>query len=427
MKTTGIYTLILAIFFISCSKDEEESSTPTVPKGKVSGVISNSSSAEAISNATVTLFSADNNQAVAVTTSDANGSYSMTTVVGNYFLKVNAQGFDPVPPRGFSAVSFTISASATITKDVALNTSDQTDLGSIEGKVSSGSTGILGALVVASNGSQAYSAISDASGSYKIFNVPAGSYTVKAWLVGYNSNEVSTSAVANDATTDVNVSLTSGASASVSGSITFLATQNAEVDVSLTHPETGETVPGLFTMTSGGSYTIKYVPTGTYLARASFANDNIVTDPDWIVKNGEPFVTVSTGAVTRDFSVTGAVSLTSPTNEASTTEPLEISSTTPTFSWKSYSSTSDYVIEVTNSNGVVIWGGFTGNWTSKNIVIPSSQTSIEYNSDGNASELLQPGGIYRWRIYASKDAGGGSSWNLISSSEEQRGLIMAAN
>jgi hypothetical protein len=40
-----------------------------------------------------------------------------------------------------------------------------------------------------------------------------------------------------------------------------------------------------------------------------------------------------------------------------------------------------------------------------------------------ASASLEVGKIYRWRIYASKDAQGGASWNLISSSEDQMGLI----
>ena len=58
------------------------------------------------------------------------------------------------------------------------------------------------------------------------------------------------------------------------------------------------------------------------LARASYANDGIVMDPDWIVKNGEPFVTVSGSGTTRDFSVTGAISLDAPTNASNSTVPV---------------------------------------------------------------------------------------------------------
>lgn len=149
-------------------------------------------------------------------------------------------------------------------------------------------------------------------------------------------------------------------------------------------------------------------------------------DPDWIVKFGEPFVTVASNTVTRDFSVTGAINVISPTNAPTSTFPLEITTTTPTFQWDTYPSTTDYVIEVRDANGSLIWGGFSTDWTTKNIVIPSSQQSIVYNSDGNATESLAAGKTYRWRIYASKDVGGGPSWDLISVSEEQMGLFIIA-
>jgi hypothetical protein len=257
--------------------------------------------------------------------------------------------------------------------------------------------------------------------------VPAGSYTVKGWKSKLSSDEVNTTVIANTESDNVNITATIGVSGSVSGSITFLATGNIEVDVALTHPITGETVPGLSTLTSSGSYGIGDVADGMYLARATYANDGKVMDPDWIVKNGEPFVTVGGGAASRDFSVTGSVEVLSPSNPSTTTIPAEISSTTPTFEWTSYSSTTDYVIEVIDANGNLIWGGFSNQWTVKNITIPSSQTSIAFNSDGNATAALEAGQVYRWRIYASKDAGGGSSWNLISSSEDQMGLFRIVN
>ena len=109
------------------------------------------------------------------------------------------------------------------------------------------------------------------------------------------------------------------------------------------------------------------------------------------------------------------------------TVPFEINGTTPTFSWNAYSSTSDYVIEVTDATtGQVIWGGFdeSGALLEKNIVIPSNQTSIQYNTDGNALASLESGKIYRWRVFASKnDNNSDTGWTLISASEEQMGLI----
>ena len=68
--------------------------------------------------------------------------------------------------------------------------------------------------------------------------------------------------------------------------------------MALTHPLTKETIPGLNAITLNRDYTITNVPDGTYLARATYANDGKVIDPDWIIKNGEPLVTVSGGSIT---------------------------------------------------------------------------------------------------------------------------------
>ena len=150
-------------------------------------------------------------------------------------------------------------------------------------------------------------------------------------------------------------------------------------------------------------------------------------DPDWIIKNGEPYVTVSGASVIRNFSITGALAVVSPSNAATTSEPLQVTGTAPTFSWTPYSSSDDYIIEVMNANGQVIWGGFSNNYTVKNISIPRSQTSIQFNSDGKATESLQPGNVYRWRVYTSKnDIKEVVGWKLISVSEEQLGLIKIA-
>ena len=108
-----------------------------------------------------------------------------------------------------------------------------------------------------------------------------------------------------------------------------------------------------------------------------------------------------------------------------TTAPVD-AFVTPTFQWAAYASTSDYVIEVTDATtGKVVWGGFTNTngVVTKNIVIPSSTTSIIYNSDGKASpSQLTTGKIYRWRIFASKN-NVQTGWNLIAASEDQMGLI----
>ena len=119
----------------------------------------------------------------------------------------------------------------------------------------------------------------------------------------------------------------------------------------------------------------------------------------------------------------------SPTNLPSNTIPSEISGLTPTFSWEAYPSASDYVVEVSDANGNIIWGGIdrTESIPVKNVVVPSSQTSVVFDYDGTATQSLEPGKVYRWRVFVSKDDKQSTSgWRLISVSEDQLGLIKIA-
>ena len=307
-----------------------------------------------------------------------------------------------------------------------MNAMQVANAGIVTGKTVTGSgSPVAGVLVVAHAGSAGYSTVSDNNGNFTIYNVPAGSYYVQGFIASYNSDSVSATVTASSSVT-ANLSLASGASGAVTGNITYLATTNKDVDVSIINPYTRESIPGLTTMTSGGSYTLSNVPNGNYIARATYRNDTLVMDPDWILKNGEPTVTVASASATRNFSVTGSVLLSSPTNDPSSTVPVKVSGTTPTFSWAAYPSTSDYAVEVSDENGNVIWGGFTGSGAAivRNVTVPASQTTIVYNSDNSAKQPLQAGHFYRWRIYACKNVTGTPSWKLISVSEDQMGLIM---
>jgi hypothetical protein len=323
-----------------------------------------------------------------------------------------------------SPVPFTVSVGNELSQPYEMSPSEVQNGGYIKGMVSEGATAIAGVLVVAEQNGQGYSAITDASGEYFIYNLPDGSYKLKGWIAGYSS-EQQTVSVAPSTETTQDLKLTTGATGAVTGTITFLASNAKEVDVTLVHPTTGEPIPGLITKTSQ-NYTILNVPSGVYIARATFQNDERVVDPDWIIKNGEPEVTVTGSSVSRDFSLTGAVVINTPTNLPTTTEPVVVNSTTPELSWTPYSSSSDYIVEVSDANGNVIWGGFRDGPTGpeKKISIPSSQTKVIFNNDLSATEELMPGKVYRWRVYASKnDTKEITGWKLISVSEDQVGLI----
>lgn len=430
MKLRLIFSVLLLLtithLFIACSKDDPEPTT-----GKVIGKVTDLETSSALADVSVIVFNADDNSPAGNTlTTDMNGDFNTDLVPGNYFVKLYRQGYEAVPPIGMEAIPFEVIAGTSSDQSAQMIAATITNTGFITGKIST-TAGLGGALVVAEDdvNKRAFSTVSGADGTYRIFNVPAGSYSVRGYLASYSSSSVVTSVTAGTESANVNISMTAGASGKLSGSVRNIAAGNKDVDVSLVHPITKETIPGLTTLSTNLLYNISSIPDGTYIARATFKNDERVMDPDRIAKFGEPVVTFTSGnSLELTFDITGSVSLMTPSNAATTTKPVDVTSAKPTFSWTTYSSTSDYVIEVTDaSTGTVVWGGFdkTGELPVKKIVIPSSQRSIEFNSDGKASITeLVPGKIYRWRIFASKDDQNSSTgWTLISVSEDQMGLI----
>ncbi|MEK9137741.1 MAG: carboxypeptidase-like regulatory domain-containing protein, partial [Bacteroidota bacterium] len=372
----------------------------------------------------IIVFNANTNAPVGVPAgSGIDGSYRIELPPGTYFLKLARQGYEDVPPRDIRPLPLNVSSGQTVTYSVQMFPNAIPNAGIVSGRVFTAGAPAPGVLVIADDSTRAYSSVSSGDGSFYIFNTPTGAYRVKAWRTGFSSTD-SLVAVPAGREVTTNVTLTQGVTGSVQGQVTFLATTNIEVDVELTHPRTRETIPGLSTKTLSRNYILNNVPPGTYLARATYENDGKVVDPDWIIKNGEPLVTVGSGTVSRDFSVTGAVTLVSPTNPETSTQPVDVQGARPTFSWAAYSSADHYVVEVINSSGRAIWGGFANNWTVRRVLVPRPQTSIQYNADTSATEPLGVGRIYRWKIYASKnDNSEPTGWKLISASEDQRGLI----
>jgi len=428
-RTSGIIILFAGLILLAgCKKNKKGATT-----GQLKGIVKDATTAAPLENVSVIIFNADNNSPTGQTLkTDANGEFSDKLVQGNYFVKLSRQGYYSVPPPTLEAIPFAINVSQITQKDAEMFPSGTNTAGWVEGMVTSNGNPVRGALVVATDGTgkTAFSTISDAEGNYAIFNVPAGSFNIKAYMQNYNSDQVAATVNTQTVTAGVNITMQKNAGATLSGSIRNLSIANKDVDISLVHPITKETIPGLTTSTSSLNYSLSNIPNGTYIARATYKNDERVMDPDRIAKFGEPIVTVSGGTsspATLTFDITGPVTLKTPTNVLTSTVPVS-SGSVPTFQWTAYSSTSDYVIEVTDaSTGLVVWGGFdkSGTLPVKNIVIPSNQTSISYNADGNAAvSSLVEGKIYRWRIYASKnDVNSPTGWTLISVSEDQEGLI----
>ncbi|MDH4192126.1 MAG: carboxypeptidase regulatory-like domain-containing protein [Betaproteobacteria bacterium] len=407
--------------------------------GTLGGTVTDAVSAATLAGVRVVVFNADTNAPVGgALTTDAAGKFSVSLTPGNYAIKLAKQGYDPVPPASLAPVPFTIASGQTTTNNVQMTASaNAATTGAIQGAISAGSTGVAGVLVAAEAAGVAYSALSDASGHYAIYNVPAASYTVKGYVAGYTVTPGAATVTAG-ATATANLAIGAVATGQVPATFNLISatgvTPPANMIMSLVHPVTRESIPGLSLSKAYApslSYSFAGVADATYLVRATYANDTIVVDPDSIVKFGEPSVVVAGGAPTPAqvaIKATSAVGLTSPTNALTSTVPVSVAaSPAPVFTWAAYPSSTDYVIEVMDAaTGTVIWGGFgsAGGQPVKNITIPSATTSIDFNSDGNATAALVSGRIYRWRIYASKNnVQSPTGWSLISASEDQLGLI----
>ncbi|MEH0154456.1 carboxypeptidase-like regulatory domain-containing protein [Limibacter armeniacum] len=430
LKRTLLFLSILmtSALIISCS-DNDDDEGPT--QGVVEGQVMSNEDSTPLEGVQVSVFDSDSNEPIGRTVkTDAEGNYSLDLNPGTYYLRLATLGYQEVPPLGVPAIPFTIVVGETVQLDYELVKSANQDVGAISGKIQGNGSALSGVLVIATSedGTNAYSSISDQDGNYTIWNLPAGTYGVKGWLKAYNSENVSTSVTVVAIIEETDINMSAGANGSINGTVKYLATGNKDVDVSLIHPITQQVIPGLSISTSG-AFTLEGIPDGSYLARASFNNDTLVVDPDFIVKFGDPVVAVEGGTTSvsqgtsikdvLDFAVTNSVQLDNPTNSADEIVPVETNTTGLTFSWTPYSSASDYVVELQDLNGNVVWGGFdtSGEIPLKNITTTS--TSITY--DGPA---LTAGKIYRWKVYASKDdQKSAAGWNLISVSEDQMGLI----
>jgi hypothetical protein len=189
--------------------------------------------------------------------------------------------------------------------------------------------------------------------------------------------------------------------------------------------QTMATVNGLTTIIDTiRNYQIKNIPRGNYLAWASYKNDVYVMDPDWIFKNpGALEINFTSDSIASlNFSVTNAIKIISPTNSPDTILPVSVDSLNPTFSWNPYPQAKEYIIEVKDLNGNVIWGGFDENGTIRHAKIPRETTSIKFNFDGTAKSLLKHDEVYQWKIYADDDALNNVQ-TLLSSSEDLLGLF----
>jgi hypothetical protein len=428
-----VITLTILLILPSCSdKRKPVTAPPNEPPdpGHISGAIYSHNDSTPISNANIVIYDANKNAPVTRAFTDSNGNFTFLLAYGTYYLEVGAQGYYPVPVEYETPIPFKIESNDTVWKAVYLYVNPGAgSLGSISGYIMESDTaGVSGVLVVATGGSDMVTTSSGSDGYYVFYNMDPGPYTLECYRAGFeqDARTVTTTVYTDSAASGVEIYMDPITGAAISGQITFLASNNWSVDITLIHPEIGEAVPGLtaFNDTAGGTYSLKAVPPGTYIAWASYRNDGYVTDPWRIAQHGIDTIVVTdtTTSLELDFWVTGAISIVSPTNHADTVVPREIHTTKPTFSWLKYPSTKEYILEVKNERGEIIWGGFDENGVVRHTQVTFHDTSTVFNFDGSATDSLHVGGIYKWKVYSDNDDALNVQM-LLSSSEDLLGLF----
>lgn len=276
----------------------------------------------------------------------------------------------------------------------------------------------VGVLVVATGvDGVGYSGVVNLSGEYRIHNLPPGSYTVTGYGRGVNYQSAQIDLA--EAEAKVDLVLDSAAPGTVTGSIELAnAPGDAVTTVILAVESTfddfwgrGQTVPGLRAPEPGeaanvsSAYTIENVPAGRYVVLAAFENDGLVRDPDLSIGGTVTLhIEVLPGMTTEvdGFKVTEALQIFGPGADAP--EPV---TGNPTFSWKDDASEDQYLVEVFNAFGELIWDTTINGVTGADPV-------VEY-----AGDPLIPGMYYQFRVTSSKDG------VPISRTEDLKGVFYA--
>lgn len=261
----------------------------------------------------------------------------------------------------------------------------------VQGKVAAG-VGSAGVLVVA-EGAEVATAVSDLDGEFTIFNVAAGTYTLRGYAKGVQL-EPEQLEVDDDDVEGVDLRLADRETATMTGTVQIVNAPGGSVtSIVLVVDSTfddlflrGESPRGLRTaLDVSGAWTIDGVPDGEYVVLAAFENDDLVRDPDENIAGTDLVrVTVSGGAavdVEQSFKITEALDVVSPGADAP-----EAVTGTPTFVFQDDSSEDAYELEVWNAFGDLVWE------TSTAGVSGSDDVSIAYGGPA-----LEAGMYYQFR------------------------------
>ncbi len=298
--------------------------------------------------------------------------------------------------------------------------------GSISGTVTAEDA--QGTLVVAEGGAvPAVFGFADTSGVYRIFNVPAGSYSVHGYQAWLQLAPVNVTLADGEHITGVDLEALSSALSTVSGQVNIVNAPGGSVTSVVLVPEStfddtfarGEVPPGLRAPLPGtepnidGAFEIAGVPDGDYVVLAAFENDILVRDPDPSI-GGTQIVHLtlpdaSQGGIviiSESFKITESLEVVSPGRDGP--EPV---SGTPTFIWVDDSSETGYALTLYNAFGVLVWD-------APDLPRVTGSENVEVTYEGPA---LESGMFYQWRVTSYRDSG------PISMTEDLRGVFWIAN
>ncbi len=281
---------------------------------------------------------------------------------------------------------------------------------------------IGGVLVLAVGDAGAFSAVTDKSGNFTIFNVPNGSYDLEGYAAGLQI-ESDTVTVSGDPVLDSSLTEIDRNTTTVEGNIQIVNAPGGSVTSVILVVEAtfdpdaarGEVPRGLRAPRSGppdvdGEFTIEGVPNGTYVVLAAWENDDLVRDPDTNIA-GTDFVTIEvsgggTHTISDSFKVTEALELFGP--GAVTPEAVD---GPPTLRWADDSSEEWYEVRVFDAFGDEVWSVLDVNGASG-----VDEVTIDYDGP------LDPGMYYQFRVTSWRAPGGGNP-SPISATEDLRGVF----
>ncbi len=279
-----------------------------------------------------------------------------------------------------------------------------------------------GVMVVAETAGRGFDAIADRDGSYAIYNLPPGDYTVAGYARG-SVYAPGSAALGAGASADVDLALVDGGGGGITGMVSIVNGGGAgETSVVMFVESTfdenfmrGAAPPGLRNPDPGilpnvsGAFTINGVPPGRYVVLAAFENDGLVRDPDTCISGTDIVHVAVDGAGTvvldQSFKVTGALNDLTPTDDAI------IDGGVPTFSWEDDSSEDLYRVQVFDSFGNEVW-------VTTIPGVSGDTPSVVY-----AGPALDRGMYYQTRVTSVRVSGGGGEECEISQSEDLAGVF----